>query len=203
MRLSTIPIVAAMVSLSMAQALAAHAGPKVTTSRSAQQTHGGPKGTTGKQSGPHQTTTPTTTPVSPTTPINPVARRVSSNHGLMPKVTALLPPGMTLDQASFGFKNQGQFIAALHVSHNLGIPFADLKTAMTGITPVLGPTPLSTPATTSPTTPLLSLGGAINKLRPSANSATEATTAEHQATRDLGETKTATTTTSTTATTHR
>ena len=32
----------------------------------------------------------------------------------------MLPKGMTLNQASAGFKNQGQFIAALHVSQNLG-----------------------------------------------------------------------------------
>ncbi len=46
---------------------------------------------------------------------------------------------MSLNQASKGFKNQGQFIAALHVSQNLGIPFADLKTAMTGIRPITRP----------------------------------------------------------------
>lgn len=38
---------------------------------------------------------------------------------------------MTLDQASAGFRNQGQFIAALNASKNRGIPFADLKNAMT------------------------------------------------------------------------
>jgi hypothetical protein len=38
---------------------------------------------------------------------------------------------MTLEQASTGFRNQGQFVAALNVSRNRGIAFADLKTAMT------------------------------------------------------------------------
>jgi len=117
---------------------------------------------------------------------------------------------MTLNEASKGFKNQGQFIAALHVSQNLGIPFADLKTAMTGITPVTtitstktgtttggtttgGTTTGGTTGTTSGTTttttsstPLLSLGQAIHKLRPSANATTAETTATHQATTDLG-----------------
>ena len=46
---------------------------------------------------------------------------------------------MTLESASAGFKNQGQFLAALHVSQNLNIPFADLKTAMLG-TPATNPT---------------------------------------------------------------
>ena len=128
-------------------------------------------------------------------------------------MTALLPTGMTLDQASLGFKNQGQFLAALHVSRNTGIPFADLKTAMTGIRPTTAGTTAGTTTgttvgtttgttvgastgtatTTSPTT--LSLGQAIQKLRPSANTETAASTAEHQATADLSATTPATTTT--------
>ena len=103
---------------------------------------------------------------------------------------ALLPAGMTLNQASLGFKNQGQFLAALHVSRNLGIPFADLKTAMTGVRPVTTGTTGGTAAgtttgtTASPTT--LSLGQAIHKLRPSADTVTATTTAEHQASAELG-----------------
>ena len=46
-----------------------------------------------------------------------------------------------------GFKNQGQLIAALHASQNLGIPFADLKAKMTGMHP-------------------MSLGEAIHALKP-------------------------------------
>ena len=38
---------------------------------------------------------------------------------------------MTLEQASAGFRNQGQFIAALNASKNRGLPFADLQKAMT------------------------------------------------------------------------
>ena len=122
-------------------------------------------------------------------------------------MSTLLPKNMTLNEASMGFKNQGQFIAALHVSRNLGIPFADLKTAMTGIRPVtttttggttvtggvttggttVGVTATSgtTTTTTTTTTPLLSLGQAIHKLRPSADSTTAETTATRQATADL------------------
>lgn len=48
------------------------------------------------------------------------------------RVTAMLPQGMSLADASSGFKTQGQFIAALHASRNLGIPFAALKAKMTG-----------------------------------------------------------------------
>ena len=61
-----------------------------------------------------------------------VAQRVDQNPSLVTRLTPLLPSGMTIDQAAQGFKNQGQFIAALHVSHNLNIPFAQLKAEMTG-----------------------------------------------------------------------
>jgi len=104
---------------------------------------------------------------------------------------------MSLNQASKGFKNQGQFIAALHVSQNLGIPFADLKTAMTGIRPITQPatggtttggtTTVGTTSgtTTTENTQLLSLGQAIKKLRPTANADAAETRATTQATTDL------------------
>jgi hypothetical protein len=97
----------------------------------------------------------------------------------------MLPKNVTLEQASAGFKNQGQFIAALHVSQNLGIPFADLKTAMTGT----GTTTLKTGTTptTTGSTSTMSLGQAIHKLRPSADSTTAESTATKQATADLGD----------------
>ena len=57
-----------------------------------------------------------------------------------------------------GFRNWGQFVAAVHVSNNLGIPFADLKAKMTGTAP--GPTP----GTTVLGTPM-SLGQAIQSLK--------------------------------------
>jgi hypothetical protein len=61
-----------------------------------------------------------------------VGERIDRNPQLVARLTALLPPGMKLDQAAAGFKNQGQFIAALHAAHNLNIPFAKLKAEMTG-----------------------------------------------------------------------
>jgi len=60
-------------------------------------------------------------------------------------------------------------MAAVHVSHNLGIPFDQLKAKMTGANPA-------------------SLGRAIEDLRPSLNSKTvksDVKTAEHQAKQDL------------------
>jgi hypothetical protein len=60
-----------------------------------------------------------------------VATSIASDSKLAARLTGLLPPGTTLTQAAAGFKNQGQFIAALEASKNLGIPFADLKDRMT------------------------------------------------------------------------
>lgn len=107
-----------------------------------------------------KTTTPeltlTTTDVAPTTP---TTTRVK-NPKLESRLLGLLPPGSTIQDASAGFKNWGQFVAAVHVSNNLGIPFADLKAAMTGI-PVGTPPGTIPPVVTSP----LSLGQAIQSLK--------------------------------------
>ena len=58
--------------------------------------------------------------------------RLAGNTGLATRLQPLLPPNTTLQAAAQGFKNQGQFIAALHVAHNLNIPFDQLKSEMTG-----------------------------------------------------------------------
>ena len=60
-----------------------------------------------------------------------VATSIASDSKLAARLTGLLPPGTTLTQAAAGFKNQGQFIAALEASKNLGIPFADLQDRVT------------------------------------------------------------------------
>src|SRR5262247_1882964 len=48
-----------------------------------------------------------------------VGARLSANPGLVTRIQPLLPPGTTATAAASGFKNQGQFLAALHVSKNL------------------------------------------------------------------------------------
>ena len=120
--------------------------------------HGGPKSVA-----PAAAPRPTTTATTPAT--NPVAAKISTMPQLNAKLTALLPPNMTLDAASAGFKNQGQFIAALHVSHNLGIPFDALKSDMT--------------------TRHMSLGQSIQNLRSTADASREAKKGETQAASDL------------------
>ncbi len=102
-------------------------------------------------------TVATVTPATEVTPTTPTTRPVK-NPKLEARLQTMLPPGTTVPDAMAGFKNWGQFVAAVHVSNNLGIPFADLKAKMTGVAP--GPTP----GTTVLGTPM-SLGQAIQSLK--------------------------------------
>jgi hypothetical protein len=184
-------------------------GPKSNTATTTTKTHGNPH-TTAKASGTATggTTTPTTTTSATTgtststgttgtttaAPLNPIAQKLQGKP-LGGRIEKMLPASMTLNTASAGFRNQGQFIAAVHVSQNLGIPFADLRAAMLGL-----PRPGTTPAPNTTLTPL-SLGQAIKQLRPQANAPIEASHAETQARADLSTTTTGTTTTTTSRTT--
>jgi len=156
-------------SVAMANPAAPHISPRSTTTV---QPHGNPRPTTTKPTtvkAPSGATTPTTTK------LNPIAAKITARPQLDSKITAMLPTGMTLNQASMGFKNQGQFIAALHVSQNLGIPFSDLRTQMVKND--------------------LSLGQAIQKLKGTSDrTAVEA--AEKQAGDDIKTTTSSTSTTS-------
>jgi hypothetical protein len=144
--------------------------------------HGRPAASTQHLQAPHTTGKPTTTgtptTTTTTTHLNPIAAKISSKPQLDAKITAMLPKGMTLNQASKGFKNQGQFIAALHVSQNLGCDcFKQLQTDMNK--------------------KHMSLGQAIQDVRKTANATVEAHTAETEANDDV---KSTTTTTSTATT---
>jgi len=97
---------------------------------------------------------------------------LSQNSKLSTKLASLLAPGTDLQKASQGFKNLGQFVAAAHVSHNLGIPFDQLKAEM------MGP-------------PTQSLGKAIHELKPAVKSKEEAKKATKEADDDLRETEAA------------
>ncbi len=56
-----------------------------------------------------------------------VSNKLADNTRLTSKMESLLPPGTNVPDAANGFKNLGQFVAAVHVSHNLNIPFDQLK----------------------------------------------------------------------------
>jgi hypothetical protein len=71
------------------------------------------------------------------------------------RLLAMLPPGTNIQDASMGFKNRGQFIAAVNASSNHNIPFADLKAKMTGIAP----------GATEPTMAPMSLGQALQSFK--------------------------------------
>jgi hypothetical protein len=110
-----------------------HSTTKSTTSGSSVKTTKTTKktATTTTTSAPTTTTTatPTTTPTTTTT-LSPVQRKLQQNTNLASKLQSRLPAGTNLTVASSGFRNLGQFVAAVNVSNNLGIPFAQLKTRM-------------------------------------------------------------------------
>jgi hypothetical protein len=80
------------------------------------------------------------------------------------RLAALVPAGLTPEDACRGFKDLSECSAALHVAQNLNIPFADLKDRVTSGQ---------------------SLGTAIHSLKPKADSRREAQRAEEQAREDL------------------
>ena len=122
-------------------------------------------------------TTPTANAgTTPTTPEaaepNAISTKISGKADQLARVKAMLPEGMSLEQATAGFKNQGQFMATLNASKNQGISFADLQKAITveGLsvgqavkkvkaappttsTPTTSTPTTTTPTTTTPTTP--------------------------------------------------
>jgi len=71
------------------------------------------------------------------------------------RLLKMLPPGTNIQDAALGFKNRGQFIAAVNASTNHSISFVELKARMTGI-PVGGTVPTMTP---------MSLGQALQSFK--------------------------------------
>jgi len=102
--------------------------------------------------------------------------RIEQNPALKSKVESMLPAGENLKTAASGFKNGGQFLAALHASKDLGIPFDQLKAKMMG--------------SNSP----MSLGQAIHALKPNVtekDADNEADKAEKEARADVRTKRTA------------
>ena len=90
------------------------------------------------------------------------------NARLVERLQKLLPNGIDINDAAADFRSQGQFVAAVHASNNLNVPFEDLKSYMVDDG--------------------MSLGQAIKKLRPGVDAEQATTTATAQATADLGTT---------------
>jgi len=109
---------------------------------------------------------------------------LTQNTQLATKLSNLLPKGSDLQAAASGYKNLGQFVAAVHVSDNLRIPFNQLKCTELA-TPDACPSPLTQPSRST------SLGGAIQTLKPtmtSSESKAAAKQAQKQASSDVNET---------------
>ena len=107
---------------------------------------------------------------------------LTQNKALSSKIASLT--GEPAQQSCSGFKNLGQCVAAAHVSKNLGISFACLKSDMTG---TAAPAGSKCPAGSSTTagSKTMSLGKAIQTLSPATNSKTEAKKGQQQASQDL------------------
>jgi hypothetical protein len=97
-----------------------------------------------------------------------VSEQLDRNTHLATRLQGMFPAGTDLKLASSGFKNLGQFVAAAEVSKNLGIPFDQLKSKMTGDSRV-------------------SLGKAIQELRPEVDAKSEAKKAGRQAKEEIRE----------------
>jgi hypothetical protein len=117
------------------------------------------------------------TPTPAWTPDNPVAEKLASKPTILAKARGVLPADTDLNNATAGFKNFGQFVAAVNVSRNLGIPFADLKANVTGVK--LDGQPTGKAST--------SLGGAIRVLKGDADPMGEAQRATAEAEAEIGE----------------
>jgi len=91
---------------------------------------------------------------------------LTDNTHLAGRLQTMLPAGQTTEGTATGFKNTGQFVAAVHAANNLSIPFDQLKAKMTG-------------------SEKLSLGKSIQQLKPDADSKAEEKKAKKQAQADL------------------
>jgi hypothetical protein len=123
--------------------------------------------TTGTQTGTTQT-------------LSKVQQKLQQNTRLASKLESRLPRGTDLMTAAEGFRNLGQFVAAVNVSSNLGLDFDQLKTAMVDDG--------------------MSLGQAIKDQRSSLDGTTEATRAQRDADALVKSTETVATTSTTSST---
>lgn len=129
--------------------------------------HANPHGTAPANTPNAPATKTTTTGATGTTPLSPVQQKVSTHTQLAARLQSRLGTGTNVVTAASGFRTLGQFVATVNVAHNLGIPFSQLKTDVV--------------------TNHMSLGRAIQALRPATTTATanhEAERAENEARAD-------------------
>ncbi|HEV2616810.1 MAG TPA: hypothetical protein VGU63_09415 [Candidatus Acidoferrales bacterium] len=119
---------------------------------------------------------------------------LSRNSTLDSKLTSnlaskgLIPQGSDLSTICGPFRNLGQCIAAIHVSHNLGISLVCLQSDMTGVAPPIPQGSTSSGCPDGTGSSKMSLGGAIHTLKPTMTSTevkNASKTANHQSSSDL------------------
>jgi hypothetical protein len=93
--------------------------------------------------------------------VDPAQSNASASQSM--RLAALVPSGMSAQEACAGFRTVEECAATLHASQNLNIPFEDLKSRVTGGT---------------------KLGAAIHQLKPDANVKSEVRKAAEQARSD-------------------
>jgi len=117
----------------------------------------------------------------PPTSSQKISDVLSKNPAIGDKIVALTGDQNGAADACTGFKNIGQCIAAAHVSKNLsGMNFFCLRQAMTTT-----PAGSFAPKGGCSTTGTMSLGKAIQKLKPQADSSTETKKANTETQQDL------------------
>lgn len=114
---------------------------------------------------------------------------LTQNTQLASKLQSLVPTGTDLQTAAASFKNLGQFVAAVHVSHNLKIPFACLASDMTGTAAAnFAPSGTTVSCPDGTGAKKMSLGSSIKALDPSVDNTEakqDAKTAMSQARNDM------------------
>ena len=113
------------------------AGPKAPKAKSTTTAKANAKAETKAAKKSTTTTSTSGTPTGTTTttdtaavPLTKVQEKLQKNTNLASKLESRLPAGTDLMTAAEGFRNLGQFVAAVNVSNNLGLDFTKLKIAM-------------------------------------------------------------------------
>lgn len=115
-------------------------------------------------------------PKSPTT-------LLEQNTQLAKNLASFFPDGTNLSAQANGFKNLGEFVSAVHVSHNLTIPFDQLKCTQLGTAKATGLGAVCLPTVTNAEG--MSLGRAIQRIKPDVDSGQAVRNAERDAKRDI------------------
>ena len=110
---------------------------------------------------------------------------LEQNTKLSGRLAPFFPEGTDLSKEAAGFKNLGQFVSAVHVSHNLGIPFDNLKCAELGTSAATQQGVACSPSIIN--SDPMSLGKTIQQLRPDAKPERAIQEANQQAEKDLQE----------------